>query len=234
MGAIAAELADIAIVTDDNPRSRGPRRHPRRDPGRRARPARDRRPPRGDPRRPPRMLREGDVLVVAGKGHEQGQIVGAIIHPSTTWPRPPRRWAWSWRMAEPLWTSDEIVAATGGGRRRRAVRRDRRLASTPARSSPATCSSPWPASARRPRVRARRALDRGAAGGLGQPGGHRRGGRGRRHAGGAGALELCAGRRAARARRRRAGARHRLGRQDQRHPGDPRRPVARRARRTRR
>ncbi|HUO12358.1 MAG TPA: UDP-N-acetylmuramoyl-L-alanyl-D-glutamate--2,6-diaminopimelate ligase, partial [Caulobacteraceae bacterium] len=27
------------------------------------------------------LLREGDVLVVTGKGHEQTQIVGAIIHP---------------------------------------------------------------------------------------------------------------------------------------------------------
>src|SRR5580658_6674800 len=28
--------------------------------------------------------------------------------------RPPRHWAWSRPMAEPLWTSDEILAATGG------------------------------------------------------------------------------------------------------------------------
>jgi UDP-N-acetylmuramoyl-L-alanyl-D-glutamate--2,6-diaminopimelate ligase len=27
------------------------------------------------------MLKRGDVLVVAGKGHEQGQTIGAIIHP---------------------------------------------------------------------------------------------------------------------------------------------------------
>ena len=27
------------------------------------------------------MMRDGDVVVIAGKGHEQGQIVGGITHP---------------------------------------------------------------------------------------------------------------------------------------------------------
>ena len=79
MGAIAAEFADVAIVTDDNPRSEAPaaiRAEIRAGaPGLRE---------IGDRREAIRaaaaMLKKGDVLVVAGKGHEQEQIVGAVIH----------------------------------------------------------------------------------------------------------------------------------------------------------
>ena len=80
MGRAAAELADLAIVTDDNPRSEEPaaiRReimqgapHAREVPDRRA-----------AIRAGVETLGEGDVLVVAGKGHEQGQIVGGVVHP---------------------------------------------------------------------------------------------------------------------------------------------------------
>jgi UDP-N-acetylmuramoyl-L-alanyl-D-glutamate--2,6-diaminopimelate ligase len=27
------------------------------------------------------MLKDGDILVVAGKGHEQGQIIAGVTHP---------------------------------------------------------------------------------------------------------------------------------------------------------
>src|SRR3974390_693067 len=80
MGAIAAELADIAIVTDDNPRSETPAAI-------RAEVRRGARAPKeiGDRREAIRaaaaMLGDGDILVVAGKGHEQGQIVGGVTHP---------------------------------------------------------------------------------------------------------------------------------------------------------
>src|SRR5271155_4411655 len=80
MGALAARLADIAIVTDDNPRSEPPAaiRAEIRAGASGLREIGDRREAIGAAAG---MLREGDVLVVAGKGHEQGQIVGAIIHP---------------------------------------------------------------------------------------------------------------------------------------------------------
>jgi UDP-N-acetylmuramoyl-L-alanyl-D-glutamate--2,6-diaminopimelate ligase len=80
MGAIAASLADIAIVTDDNPRSEEPAaiRAEIRAGAAGLREIGDRREAIGAA---VAMLREGDVLVVAGKGHEQGQTVGAIIHP---------------------------------------------------------------------------------------------------------------------------------------------------------
>lgn len=80
MGAIAARLADYAIVTDDNPRSEEPA-HIRRailaacpsalEIGDRARAIRT---AVGE-------MRQGDVLVVAGKGHETGQTVGATVLP---------------------------------------------------------------------------------------------------------------------------------------------------------
>jgi len=80
MGRAAAELADIAIVTDDNPRSEDPADIRRAvlegAPG--ALEVGDR---RAAIRAAAQQLREGDVLVVAGKGHEQGQTVAGVIHP---------------------------------------------------------------------------------------------------------------------------------------------------------
>lgn len=75
MGAIAAEKADIAIVTDDNPRSEDPTT---------IRAEIMAASPKlleiGDREEAIRsavcMLMPGDLLVVAGKGHETGQIIG--------------------------------------------------------------------------------------------------------------------------------------------------------------
>ena len=82
MGRIASELADIAIITDDNPRSEEPAAIRRAvlagvTDGK-AREIADREEAifaAVD------MMQGGDVLVLAGKGHEQGQIVGATTIP---------------------------------------------------------------------------------------------------------------------------------------------------------
>jgi UDP-N-acetylmuramoyl-L-alanyl-D-glutamate--2,6-diaminopimelate ligase len=81
MGRIAAERADIAIVTSDNPRSedplsiiedvlRGAGLDVEVDPDRRS-----------AIRRAVEVAQPGDVVVIAGKGHEQGQEIAGVVHP---------------------------------------------------------------------------------------------------------------------------------------------------------
>lgn len=80
MGAIAHRLADTVIITDDNPRSENPATIRRailaacpnaEDIG-------DRSAAIG---RGLALLAPGDVLLIAGKGHERGQTVGSVILP---------------------------------------------------------------------------------------------------------------------------------------------------------
>ncbi|MDP3406642.1 MAG: UDP-N-acetylmuramoyl-L-alanyl-D-glutamate--2,6-diaminopimelate ligase [Brevundimonas sp.] len=80
MGEIAARLADVAIVTDDNPRSEDPAiiRAQVRAGCPDAIEIGDR---RTAIREAAALMRDGDVVVVAGKGHEQGQIVAGTTHP---------------------------------------------------------------------------------------------------------------------------------------------------------
>src|SRR5262249_19585171 len=80
MGQIAAQLADSGIVTDDNPRSEDPKAI-------RA-PILARAPSAGEIgdraeaiAAGTQLLGAGDVLLVAGKGHETGQIVGDRVIP---------------------------------------------------------------------------------------------------------------------------------------------------------
>jgi len=75
MGAIAQRLADVVIVTDDNPRTEDPAsiRRAILDAAPDAEEIGDR---EEAIRAAVRRLGQGDVLVVAGKGHETGQIVG--------------------------------------------------------------------------------------------------------------------------------------------------------------
>jgi UDP-N-acetylmuramoyl-L-alanyl-D-glutamate--2,6-diaminopimelate ligase len=80
MGEIAARLADMAIVTDDNPRSEEPASIRAAilaaAPG--ALEVGDR---HLAIQQAIGLLGEGDVLVIAGKGHEQGQTIAGVVHP---------------------------------------------------------------------------------------------------------------------------------------------------------
>ncbi len=80
MGRFAATLADVAIVTDDNPRSEVPAaiRAEIMAGNSGLKEIGDR---REAIRTAAALLEDGDILVVAGKGHEQGQIVGDTVHP---------------------------------------------------------------------------------------------------------------------------------------------------------
>ena len=79
MGEIASRLADVVIVTDDNPRSEEPAAIRAAilaaAPG--AREIGDRRKAIGTA---VALLEPGDTLIVAGKGHEEGQTVGSVTH----------------------------------------------------------------------------------------------------------------------------------------------------------
>jgi len=80
MGRAAAELADIAIVTDDNPRSEDPAviRAEVMTGAAGLLEVGDR---RAAIRAGVDQLRDGDVLVIAGKGHEQGMTIAGVVHP---------------------------------------------------------------------------------------------------------------------------------------------------------
>ncbi len=80
MGEVATRLADVVIVTDDNPRSEDPALIRRSILA--AAPGAVEIGDRGDAiARAIEMLQPGDLLVIAGKGHERGQIVGDVTHP---------------------------------------------------------------------------------------------------------------------------------------------------------
>ena len=81
MGRVAVEHADIVIVTSDNPRSEEPVAiiaevlqgagvDVEMDPDRRT-----------AIRRALSLAEPGDVVVIAGKGHEQGQEIAGDVHP---------------------------------------------------------------------------------------------------------------------------------------------------------
>ena len=81
MGSVAAALADVVVVTSDNPRSEDPIRiiedvlqgagtDVEIDPDRRT-----------AIERAVALAEPGDVVLIAGKGHEQGQEIAGEVHP---------------------------------------------------------------------------------------------------------------------------------------------------------
>ena len=80
MGAIASRLADVVIVTDDNPRSENPAAI--RTEIMAAAPGATEIGDRAEAiRKAVAMLAAGDTLIVAGKGHENGQTIGDKVLP---------------------------------------------------------------------------------------------------------------------------------------------------------
>ena len=79
MGRVAAEHADVAILTDDNPRSEDPEaiRAAVRD----GLPLAEEPDRRAAIRRALQQAQPGDVVVIAGKGHETGQTFGTTTLP---------------------------------------------------------------------------------------------------------------------------------------------------------
>ncbi len=80
MGGAAERLADVAIITDDNPRSEDPAviRAAMMTAAPNGREIGDRREAIFTA---VREMDAGDLLVIAGKGHESGQKVGDVVHP---------------------------------------------------------------------------------------------------------------------------------------------------------
>ncbi len=85
MGRIAGELADVVVVTSDNPRSENPESIlDEIRPGVSATSAKDVRylvDRRVAIREALALARPGDVVLIAGKGHETTQLIGGVSHP---------------------------------------------------------------------------------------------------------------------------------------------------------
>jgi UDP-N-acetylmuramoyl-L-alanyl-D-glutamate--2,6-diaminopimelate ligase len=111
MGEVAARLADVVVVTDDNPRSEDPaaiRAEVRAGtaglPGVEVLEEGDR---RQAIRAAVAVAAPGDVVVVAGKGHETGQEVAGVVHPFDD----------RVELREALLQRDPVDPATSGSRR---------------------------------------------------------------------------------------------------------------------
>jgi UDP-N-acetylmuramoyl-L-alanyl-D-glutamate--2,6-diaminopimelate ligase len=84
MGEIAARAADVVVVTDDNPRSEDPaaiRRAILDGTGSGTAEVVEIGDRRAAIAEAVRRAGPGDVVLIAGKGHETGQDVGGVVHP---------------------------------------------------------------------------------------------------------------------------------------------------------
>jgi len=89
MGAVAGRLSDLILITSDNPRSEDPQRiidevlrgitaDTRRDSGQRVITI----PDRGEAiNKAIELARAGDLVLIAGKGHEKYQVIGSQVLP---------------------------------------------------------------------------------------------------------------------------------------------------------
>ena len=89
MGAVAGRLSDLIVITSDNPRSEDPARiieeiqrgitaDTRRDSGQRLLTIVDR---REAIVKAIELARPGDLVLIAGKGHEKYQVIGSQVLP---------------------------------------------------------------------------------------------------------------------------------------------------------
>ena len=111
MGAIAADNADHVIVTDDNPRSeiRAASALGLLAAAKNATDIAD----RADAIRTEMALQQGDLLLIAGKGHETGQIVGDKVLPFSDHEALAAALAAGGMSVAPLWTIAEVARALG-------------------------------------------------------------------------------------------------------------------------
>ncbi len=110
MGKIANDLADIVYVTDDNPRSENPTTI--RSEILAACPKGIEEKTRAEAiRHAVADLKEGDVLILAGKGHESGQKIGDVEFPFND--RIEAELALKNLMGRPLWQAQELQMVFG-------------------------------------------------------------------------------------------------------------------------
>lgn len=111
MGQIAERIADYVVVTDDNPRfeNAGEIRAQIMKGCPNARPIGDR---AKAIYHAIHKLQANDTLLIAGKGHEEGQLINGFMHPFND--KIQAQLALRSQEEKPLWTSDELKHATGG------------------------------------------------------------------------------------------------------------------------